>query len=48
MCAGISERSEDVGYARQDTAVKIEHAQKMLKGRKISGSRKKGLVGPWI
>jgi hypothetical protein len=30
---GISEGTEDMGNAREETAIEIEHAQKTLKGR---------------
>jgi hypothetical protein len=37
---GISERTEDMSNARQETAIEIEHAKKTLKGRQICWRRK--------
>ncbi len=40
MGASISQRAEDMGYARKEMAVKIEHAQKNIEGKEDSKSTK--------
>ncbi len=36
---GISERAEDMGNAREESTIEIEHAKKTLKGREIGWLR---------
>jgi hypothetical protein len=51
ILGNISEGAEDVGNAREETAVKIKHAQETLKGREGRGGQqgqdRRGWVALW-